>query len=614
MNTFVIPKAGIFYLLTLLFCQLVMIWPLVGQPSGGPYGPIAMTYELPEAKTIYYAAPDGKDEASGTVLDQPTSLKSAISRVVSGDAIILRGGVYRIGELVFNQGITLQPYLDEKPILKGTHVVTEGVAIRGNVWRIPWDRLFPSEPLQWWRRDREGARTPLHRFNNDMVFVDGQSLLSVGWEGEVDENSYYIDYERKQVFVGVDPAEHLVEITAYGSALVRTAAPVHGKENDRIGPKIRGITFTQYAWRGIEIEGKKSFGPTDEPTDEPIGPSDPATYGKEVIGTTLENVTISHCSRVAGFFRGDGLIIRQSLFSHTSTEGVYVIGSSDVLLEGNIFRSNNVEQLTGYYPSAVKIFNQSHRVTCRNNLVMDNPHSNGIWYDVGNQDGVFVNNWVQDCINGFFFEISKGAICVGNVFVDCQNGIFVLNSSDVRAWNNTLVNSSATFERNNRQAGGHFGWHAATGPDVHERDGHVFAANLLVANGEFDRSLLRVGQSRDLCDKLTSSPMKLVNGNVYIRDQKTDRMFRWSPTVGENCTTTFQTLDGFQAIIPEFETDGKIFYQDLRSVFISPELNNFRLLMKPAEAALAIPLAEEVKPLINWSSKGGHSPGAYPLE
>ena len=127
-----------------------------------------------------------------------------------------------------------------------------------------------------------------------------------------------------------------------------------------------------------------------------MGPADPGTYGKEVVGTTLENVTISFCSRVAGYFRGDGLTIRHSLISDTSTEGVYVIGSSDVLLEKNIFRRNNIEELTGYYPAAVKIFNQSHRVTCRDNLVIDNPNSNGIWYDVGNVDGVFVNNWVED--------------------------------------------------------------------------------------------------------------------------------------------------------------------------------------------------------------------------
>jgi hypothetical protein len=112
---------------------------------------------------------------------------------------------------------------------------------------------------------------------------------------------------------GVDPANRQVEITAFDSALVRTSAPVHGKTNDHQGPVIRGITFTQYAYRALEVEGKKQFTANDEPTDEPVGPSDPATFGKEVTGTVLDNVTISYTSRVAGYFRGDGLVIRNTL-------------------------------------------------------------------------------------------------------------------------------------------------------------------------------------------------------------------------------------------------------------------------------------------------------------
>ena len=78
---------------------------------------------------------------------------------------------------------------------------------------------------------------------------------------------------------------------------------------------------------------------SEEPTDDPVrGPAEPGTYGREVVGTTLENVTISFCSRVAGYFRGDEHVLRQSLISDTSTEGFFVIGSSDVLLEKNIFR------------------------------------------------------------------------------------------------------------------------------------------------------------------------------------------------------------------------------------------------------------------------------------
>ena len=182
---------------------------------------------------------------------------------------------------------------------------------------------------------------------------------------------------------------------------------------------IRGLTFTQYAYRAIDIEGVRPAATADEePTDDPIGPADPSTFGKEVTGTTFEHVTISYCSRVAGYFRGDGLTIRHSLVTDTGTEGIYVIGSSDVLLERNIIRRNNVEQLTGYYPAAVKIFNQSRRVTVRDNLIVEQPHSNGVWYDVGTVDAVFVNNWVEGALNGFFFEISRGAMVAGNVFVE----------------------------------------------------------------------------------------------------------------------------------------------------------------------------------------------------
>ena len=397
---------------------------------------------------------------------QPTTLETAIAKVVTGDAIILRGGTYRTGGLRFNQGITMQPYADERPVLKGTRVATEWQgpaqqrladvvedALSGRAARLvaagPRGHADAAAPLQQrhgLRRRRDAAGPPAGRASSTSTRTTSTTRRDRSTSASI-------------------PTNRLVEITAFDGALIRTTAPVHGKTNDHKGPVIRGITFTQYAWRALEIEGKRSFGPDDEPTDEPVGPADPATYGKEVTGTTLENVTISFCSRVAGYFRGDGLALRNSLFSDTSTEGVYVIGSSDVLLEKNIFRRNNVEELTGYYPAAVKIFNQSHRVTCRDNLVMDNPNSNGIWYDVGNLDGVFVNNWVEDALDGFFFEISKGAIVAGNVFVNCDKGIRVLNSSNVRVYHNTLVNSVASFERNERSAtGDHFGWHPATGP------------------------------------------------------------------------------------------------------------------------------------------------------
>jgi hypothetical protein len=160
------------------FTALLLVGlPVQGQPSGGPYGPVPQTYAVPAGAThVYYVAPDGKEDAAGTSLDQPTTLEAVIPKVVSGDAIILRGGTYRTGGLRFNQGITMQPYADEQPVLKGTRVATQWRALGRNVWRTSWKTFFPAAPLGWWQRDREGMRTPLHRFNNDMVFVDGEML------------------------------------------------------------------------------------------------------------------------------------------------------------------------------------------------------------------------------------------------------------------------------------------------------------------------------------------------------------------------------------------------------------------------------------------------------
>ena len=588
------------------------ITPAMAQPSGGPYGPIPQTYEVPASGTVYYVAPDGNADAPGTSLNRPTTIESAIARVITGDTIVLRGGIYRTGSLQLNQGITIQPYRDEKPVLKGTQVVTEWQALRDGVWRTKWSKLFPAQPLGWWRREREGMRTPLHRFNNDMVFADGKLLKTVGWEGELDESSFYIDYEGGYVYVGVDPKDKSIEITAHDIALHRPSRPVHGKESDRKGPTIRGVTFTQYAYRAIDIEGKKpSTTANEEPTDDPVGVSDPANHGKEVVGTTFENVPISFTSRVAGYFRGDGLVIRNSLITDTGTEGIYVIGSSDVLLERNIIRRNNIEQLTGYYPAAVKIFNQSYRVVVRDNLVIEHPYSNGVWYDVGNVEGVFANNYVEGTQIGFFFEISKGVVVAGNVFVDNDQSIRVLNSANARVYHNTFLNSPVLFDRNERSAqGDHFGWHPKTGPDVHERVGHVFEGNLLVASEGFDAPLLRFEQPAAMCGQLTEPMTARVDGNAYVRATSDDKpLVVWSPVRGKQCQTEYATLEAFRKAAG-VEARGKAWTSYHGTVFRSVEMRRFELAQQ-LPGMEDLPIAAEALKATGWTVPQ-QLPGAYP--
>jgi hypothetical protein len=601
----------------LLFSFLPSI-SVQAQPSGGPYGPVRQTYQLPKGDgKIYYVAPDGNKDAAGATLNEPTTIESAIERVKTGDAIILRGGTYRTGNLILNQGITIQPYLDELPVFKGTYVASDWRDLGNGLWTIKWDHLFPSNPDDWWQRDRAGKETPLHRFNDDMVFVDGRMLQAAGYEGELDENTFYIDYRSGLVYIAINPKNRLVEITAFNVAIHRITGECHGKKSDHKGFTLKGITLTQYAYRAIEIDGTS-----------PEGISPESEHGKEVIGTTLENCAITFCSRVAAYFRGDRLTLKNCKISDTSTEGIYIMSSSDVLLERNIFMRNNIERITGYYPAAVKIFNQCYRVTCQDNLVMDLPYSNGIWYDVGNVDGRFLNNWVEGVgildrgvsrfqtwpsESGFFFEISKGAICAGNVFVNCENGVHILNSCDVLIYQNTFVNSTAVIARSERSAvGDMFGWHPSTGPDVDKRDGHVFVNNLMTGDAAFNRPLLFVWQRQILCERLTKPQFKEVDHNIYVKNNINTEMplILWSPVMNDSCIIALDNPEELNKLYPEFEAHSALYTN--YSVFKSEDLGNYHVLPEFPGTRSGVPVPDVIKTLLKRSKKDLPYVGAYP--
>jgi hypothetical protein len=324
------------------------------------------------------------------------------------------------------------------------------------------------------------------------------------------------------------------------------------------------------------------------------------------------------------------MTIRHCKVSDTSTEGIYIIASNDVLLEKNIFTRNNIENITGYYPAAVKIFNQSHRVTCNDNLVSDLPNSNGIWYDVGEVDGVFTNNWVEGVgrvgnqintdqlwpsDNGFFFEISKGAICAGNVFVNCDHGLMVLNASNVHIYQNTFVNSMACIGRNSRSAqGDHFGWHPSTGPDVDKREGHVFVNNLLTGDESFNRPLLFVWQQASLCEQLTKPQLAQLDYNAYVRgaDKASYPLILWSPASNEKCQEEFASLENLRKLYPEFSANSRNYLNYDGPLFKGMELGNYQLLPAFTGSKLGMQLPAEIGKLLGQAKKDVRYVGAYP--
>jgi parallel beta-helix repeat protein len=249
----------------------------------------------------------------------------------------------------------------------------------------------------------------------------------------------------------------------------------------------------------------------------------------------------------------------------------------------------------------------------RDNLIIEQPHSNGVWYDVGTVDAVFVNNWVEGALIGFFFEISRGAVVAGNVFVGNESGIRILNSANARIYHNTLVNSPLLIERTERSAAGdHFGWHPRTGPDVDQRDGHVIAGNLMAATTGFAAPLLRFVQPPALCGRLTRPQAAALDANLYVRQGASSQpLIIWSPAAGDTCQQGIHTLPDLQAQVPEFEQNGRAFTEYRGALFRSPELRKFELAELPAGVRPIATVPAEIRRLLRWSEPS--VPGAFPL-
>lgn len=554
------------------------------------YGPVSQTYDLPDVSgKIYYVSPEGDEKSDGLTLDKPTTIENAIANVTSGDAIVMRGGTYRSGDLEFNQGITIQPYGNEKPVLNGTLVVDDWQQVNDSLWVTNWERLFPDGPESWWSRRGNERFTPMHRFNNDAVFIDGQFLQSAGNTDEVNDSTFYVDYENKQIYIGTNPKSKTIEITAFRKALYRPLSSVNGKEPDKRGPVIRGITFTQYADTMVHIGG------VGLAIDQ---------HGRDVVGTVFENCTFSNCFKIGMFAISDSLILRNCNVFNTNTEGIYIVASKDVILENNIFENNNIEKWTGYYPSSVKIFNQSHNAIVRHNLVTNQPNSNGVWWDVGNNDGAFINNHVENVSqNGFFFEISNGATVAGNVFENCENAMLVLNSCDVHVYNNTFIDSKVSFRRDSRgDQLGVFGWHVTLGPDVEKRFGHMFVNNLMYFTEESNSSMLNADQAAYLCERLTEPHLKTFDNDVFIRNTNDEAekaaIIQWSPYQNERCRIDIFSPEELTNIHSEFLVNSEYLENIESSLFVDIDNKDFHLAPEYATIGTPAPIPAKVSALM----------------
>ena len=183
----------------------------------GPFGPIVKSYPVPEERAIF-VSPNGDPYSDGESLHEPTSFEHALSITETGDVIVLRGGVYRTGNLTFDKEITIQPYLDERPVLKGTEIATNWEQ-RGEYWVTKWDSLHYQDAPKWWKAG--GRDGPAVKYNDDLVLYDGKMFRPVSEPAELESGYFYCNYEDNEVYIIDDPREKEVEIVVFEYGLIR---------------------------------------------------------------------------------------------------------------------------------------------------------------------------------------------------------------------------------------------------------------------------------------------------------------------------------------------------------------------------------------------------------
>jgi parallel beta-helix repeat protein len=235
--------------------------------------------------------------------------------------------------------------------------------------------------------------------------------------------------------------------------------------------------------------------------------------------------------------------------------------------------------------------------------------------DFGNINRPYSKKHLWPCDAGFFFEISKGAICAGNIFVNCDHGIWVLNSSNVYITRNTLINSTVCIGRTDRVAEGDvFGWHADTGPRVDERDGHIFINNLHTANETFRRPLLNIWQPADLCKRLSKPIVKQLDYNIYVNssDIPLDPLIMWSPVKNDDCQLLFKSIKDLQKLHSKFSGHSQYYAEYFGPLFKSRELGNYQLLKSFPGSTKAARLPDTILEILGKSKKDIQYAGAYP--
>lgn len=419
----------------------------------------AASYPVPAG--ALFVSPNGSNTATGSSSAPFKTLGHALTKVKAGQAVVLRGGVYREGATGYAtggtwyhsrlSGVSIQAYPGETVWLDGTEVATGWTAASGR-WSVNWQTPTLCAGQYYTRSyatqttsgpcaypDAIGGRSSVG--NPHMLFRDGVALTEVTSLAAVGPDTFFYDWAARRMHIGFNPAGRTVEVTRHAQAFALF---------DPTNVSIKGIGIRRYA------------------SNQYANATQGALLVNAGTNVLLENVAIQGNAGVGLLsWNTRNLTLRRVVVTDNGANGFNFAGSQtklatdptrrdDLVIEYSRFERNNadsygVDCTYSCNASGVKMAGAiGAKVRWSTFNYNGGQRASGLWCDLACTDVTVVGNkMIGNARHGFVYEVSDRATIASNIMANNGWGVpthgggygMMIGSANTQIWNNTVTNN-----------------------------------------------------------------------------------------------------------------------------------------------------------------------------
>lgn len=354
-----------------------------------------------------YVATNGTNNASCSNASPCKTLAYAISRTGSNGTIVIRGGVYREGDISVDKTLTIQAYPGELPEFRGSKKYNAGSYTPQPVTDGHGISFSTGQNLTG---DGVGKYP-------DQAWVGTKQLRQVTSKSSLTSETFYVDRSAKRLYVHSSIDTNSVEVSDKDVFMKITAPNV----------RLKGLKITRYSNSADDYGVINITGSADSSLLEDIYISDSAFLGVQYQGNSNLN---------------KNGIMRRVTLTTSNWMGVGALYTDNLTLDAVSFTKMNQfgEFRTSPQSGALKTSRARYTKVVNSNISDNNGH--GLWFDQSNYDVDVANNRiVNNAGSGVFFEISDDLLLINN-YIRAKGSARALKlsgSSGLKLINNTII-------------------------------------------------------------------------------------------------------------------------------------------------------------------------------